>query len=376
MATLFEHGDIPCTHQKWYIDEILRNILDHISFECDGTLASCARTSRALSELALDALWRKISGLVPLCSLSLPSFSEEGKEGDAGPTFLQFSHVAQYLPFLSLTLRRVTFYVQAASPSPWTGTLTQERHDLLGILDVCSPCVEELSLEGVDFQASARLAAPVIFNHLRVLHLGSVFTSMSNILIHCSKMPRLASLSIILRRSADSDDVRLQRGDERHGMPTLSVLEVLRAAGAPLEILHAVDSPMLHTVSLSVSVPDHDTDGWTRCASVLSARFSTSLRTLHAECVQSGIVVPDRALPFAQYIKPLLTVRQLRECAIIIEDLAGVALTNEHLDTMACSWSFLTILEVAFRGGRTAVPRPTITSLLAFAYRCPGITKS
>ncbi|TBU30310.1 hypothetical protein BD311DRAFT_754611, partial [Dichomitus squalens] len=257
--------------------------------------------------------------------------------------------------------------------------LTQGRHDLFGILDVCSPCVEELSLEGVDFQASARLAAPVIFNHLRVLHLGSVFTSMSNILIHCSKMPRLASLSIILRRSADSDDqdVRSQRGDERHGMPTLSVLEVLRVAGAPVEIgdiLHAVDSPMLHTVSLSVTAPDHDTDGWTRCASVLSVRFSTSLRTLHIECIRSGIVVPDRARPFAQYIKPLLTVRQLRECAITIEDPAGVALTNEDLDTMACSWSSLAILEVAFRGGRTTAPRPTITSLLAFAYRCPGLT--
>ncbi|EJF56689.1 hypothetical protein DICSQDRAFT_174640 [Dichomitus squalens LYAD-421 SS1] len=192
-------------------------------------------------------------------------------------------------------------------------------------------------------------------------------------------MPRLASLSIILRRSADSDDqgVRSQRGDERHGMPTLSVLEVLRVAGAPVEIgdiLHAVDSPMLHTVSLSVTVPDHDTDGWTRCASVLSVRFSTSLRTLHIECVRSGIGVPDRARPFAQYIKPLLTVRQLRECAITIEDPAGVALTNEDLDTMACSWSSLAILEVAFRGGRTTVPRPPITSLPAFAYRCPGLT--
>lgn len=89
MTTLTEQGDIPRTHQIWYIDEILRNILDHISFGCESTLASCARTSRALSEPALDALWRKISGLVPLFRLLPRSFSEEGKEGGTGPTFVR-----------------------------------------------------------------------------------------------------------------------------------------------------------------------------------------------------------------------------------------------------------------------------------------------
>ncbi|TBU45314.1 hypothetical protein BD309DRAFT_730197 [Dichomitus squalens] len=212
-------------------------------------------------------------------------------------------------------------------------------------------------LSGAKFQASSR--------YLGYYH------------VHFLRKGRKVALALPLSIEGQLKGVRSQRGDERHGMPTLSVLEVLRVAGAPVEIgdiLHAVDSPMLHTVSLSVTVPGHDTDGWTRCASVLSVRFSTSLRTLHIECVRSGIVVPDRARPFAQYIKPLLTVRQLRECAITIEDPAGVALTNEDLDTMACSWSSLAILEVAFRGGRTTVPRPPITSLPAFAYRCPGLT--
>ncbi|TBU30320.1 hypothetical protein BD311DRAFT_805446 [Dichomitus squalens] len=212
-------------------------------------------------------------------------------------SWLQFSHVAQCLPFLSLTLRRVTLYVQAASPSPWTGTLTQGRHDVLGeytglfgILDVCSHCVEEPVLKGVDFQTSAYLVARRTIAARRPVFTGSP-----------------------------------PRGRD---------------------ILHAVDSPMLHTASLSVIVPDYDTDGWTRCASVLSARFSTSFRTLHAECVRSGIVVPDRARPFTLYIKPRLAIRQLRECAITIEDPAGVALTNEDLDTTTCSWSSLPTLEM------------------------------
>ena len=282
-------------------------------------------------------------------------------------------------------MRRVTLYVQATSPSPWTDPLAPVRHEalggyagLFGILDACSPCVEELSLEGIDFQTSAYLASSVIFKHLRVLHLGSVSTSTSVILLHCSKMPRLASLSVVLRRSADSDDLgaRSQRGDERHGMPTLSALEVLRVAGAPLEIediLHAVDSPTLHTAALSVTVPDHDTDGWARCASVLSARFSRSLRTLRAECLRSGTVVPSHARPFAQYLKPLLPLQQLSDCVITVEDPAGVALTNEDVETIVSAWPSLSSLEVAFRGGRTGAARPTLTSLLPFAYRCPRL---
>ena len=91
MTTIHDGAGIPPTHQIWYIDEILRNILVYIPSGCESTLASCARVSRALSEPALDALWRKISGLVPLLKLLSRSLREEGKQGSDGPTFVRQS---------------------------------------------------------------------------------------------------------------------------------------------------------------------------------------------------------------------------------------------------------------------------------------------
>ncbi|KAI1792776.1 hypothetical protein LXA43DRAFT_887016 [Ganoderma leucocontextum] len=449
MATFDDEGNVSRAHQMWFIDEILRNILSHLPSGCQSTLASCARASKALSEPALDALWCKISGLVPLFRLLPRSLVEARNQRGDGHTFvlqgaigdeewgrflhysgrvrklhyhyaegpgerlgesafsalvrhasrsgttvlpnlqeifwLQFLHVAQCLPFLSRSLRRVTLYVQAASPTPLPAPAqivpgaTEGYTNLFGVLVAYSPCLEELSLEGIDFRTSWHLFSPTIFKHLRALHLGSISTPTSVVVSYCSRMPLLASLSVVFRRSWGMESVpaRSQRGDQCQDPPRLSALEVLRIAGAPLDIegiLRAVDSPALHTVALSVSIPDDDTDGWTRCASLLSVRFSQSLRTVHTECTRSGTVVPSHARPFAQYARPLLPLRLLHDCAITIEDPAGVALTDEDVDAMATSWTSLSTLEVSLRGGRTSgIPRPTLCSLFAFAHRCPGL---
>nr|VWO98397.1 APH domain-containing protein [Ganoderma boninense] len=194
-------------------------------------------------------------------------------------------------------------------------------------------------------------------------------------------MPRLASLSLVFRRSpgwSDSESARARHGDQcQVDPPQLSALEVVRVAGAPFDIegiLHAVSSPVLHTAMLSVAIPDSDTDGWTRCATVLSTRFSRSLRTARVECTRSGLAVPSHARPFQKYVRPLLPLRLLQECTITIEDPAGVALTNEDVDTMASSWTSLSTLEVSLHGGASCLPRPTFSSLLSFVHRCPGLT--
>ncbi|KAM5545996.1 hypothetical protein V8D89_000122 [Ganoderma adspersum] len=437
------------THHMWFIDEILRNVLSHLPSGCQSTLASCARVSKALSEPALDALWRKISGLVPLFRLLPRSFAEarnrtgdgvsfvlQGAIGDdewarflrysgrvrklhyhyaegpggrlgerafsalvqhasqSGATvlpnlqeifWLQFTHVTQCLPFLCRFLKRVTLYVQTASPTPLPDApaqiipgLMEGYGCLFGVLETCSPCLEELSLEGIDFQTSWPLSSPTIFKHLRALHLGSISTPTSVIVSYCSRMPRLASLSVVFRRSSgwEGEPARSQRGDQCQDPPRLSALEVVRIAGAPFDIediLHAVNSPMLHTAVLSVVIPDNDTDGWTRCATLLSARFSQSLRTVRAECTRSETVVPSRARPFSLYVQPLLPLRRLQDCTITIEDLAGVALTDSDVESMATSWTSLSTLDVSLRGGTSGIARPTFSSLLTFAHRCPGL---
>ncbi len=299
--------------------------------------------------------------------------------------WLQFSHVAQCLPFLSGSLRRVTLYVQATSPTPLPDVPAQivpgamEGYaSLFGVLAACSPCLEELSLEGVDFRTSWHLSSPTIFKHLRALHLGSISTPASVVVSYCSRMPRLVSLSVVFRRSSGGESVPAisQRGDQCQDPSRLSALEVLRVAGAPLDIediLRAVDSPALHTAALSVAIPDDDTDGWTRCATLLSTRFSRSLRTVRAECTRSGMVIPSQARPFSDYAQALLSLGRLCDCTITIEDPAGVALTNEDIDAMAISWVSLSSLEVTLRGGRTGLPRPTFPSLITFARRCPGL---
>ena len=96
MATYNDvRGIVSRTHHMWYIDEILRNILSHLPSGCQSTLASCARVSKALSEPALDALWCKISGLVPLFRLLPRSFAEARNQTGDGIGFVR--HITRLL---------------------------------------------------------------------------------------------------------------------------------------------------------------------------------------------------------------------------------------------------------------------------------------
>lgn len=65
------------SHRLWAIDELIRNVLAHLPpGRRLSTLASCARVSPALSEPALDLLWSKLSGLMPLFKLISSSSRE------------------------------------------------------------------------------------------------------------------------------------------------------------------------------------------------------------------------------------------------------------------------------------------------------------
>ncbi|RPD61778.1 hypothetical protein L226DRAFT_393668 [Lentinus tigrinus ALCF2SS1-7] len=437
--------------QVWFIDEIIRSILAHLPTNgCRPTLARCARVSRSLSDPALDALWYKMSGLMPLIRLLPRTFAElrndngneatfmlrdaidgsewsrllvyarrvrkfvhcyaEGPEDRLGKqtftalldlatlhsttlfprleelSWLQFSHVAQCLPFFSPPLRRITVYVQAEYPArhDMEAALTS-RHvvpggygELLHTLSVLSPCLEELSLEGIELPDS--LAPSVVFSHLRTLHLGSVSTPTSVILSLCSKIPRLASLSLVLRSSYRNGPLPLHRSHDSDGshseIACLSSLEVLRVAGAPCDIediLNAVDSPSFHSITMSVTLPEYDADGWTRCSSILSARFARSLRTVRAQCKRSAALIPPHARSFEEYVGPLLTLRHIADCSISVEDPAGVTMTDADLEDMATSWPYLRTLEVRLRGGAPAVTLPSISSLSVFAKFCPEL---
>ncbi|RDX52499.1 hypothetical protein OH76DRAFT_1480612 [Lentinus brumalis] len=438
-------------HKIWFIDELIRSILAHLPKNgCERTLAACARVSRSLSEPALDALWYRMSGLLPLVRLLPNSFAEskeesadraifalrgtidgtewsrlmtyarrvrkfvhcyaEGPEERLGKhtfntlvhhaalhgttlfprleelSWLQFSHVAQCLPFLSPPLRRITLYVQATNPARTdvtaainAGDVPADYATLLHALDVLSPCIEELSLEGIELPDS--LAPSIVFNHIRTLHLGSLSTSTSTILSLCTRMPRLASLSLVLRnphRSRRPPFNGLRGSDGSHSaIPQLPSLEVLRVAGAPSDvedILDAVDSPSFHSITVSVTVPEYDTDGWTRCSSVLSARFAQSLRTVHAECKRSAAVVPSHARSFEGYVRPLLPLRRIVDCTITIEDPVGIAMADADLKDMATSWLHLSRLEVRLQAaGVPAITLPSIFSLADFARLCPEL---
>lgn len=92
----------------WLIDEVVRNILDQVpSVGCSRTLASCARVSTALSEPALDALWSRMSGLLPLCRL-LPHSSD----ADVGHP----DHSEQMLAAADTIVGGQTIYI--ADPTP------------------------------------------------------------------------------------------------------------------------------------------------------------------------------------------------------------------------------------------------------------------
>ncbi|KAI0719801.1 hypothetical protein C8T65DRAFT_802342 [Cerioporus squamosus] len=187
-------------------------------------------------------------------------------------------------------------------------------------------------------------------------------------------MPRLTSLSLVLRNAYPIVRRGSRSLDGSHPeLPALSSLEVLRVAGAPCDvedILDAVDSPSFHFIALSLTLPEHDTDGWTCCSFVLSARFPRSLRTVHAECKRSGAIVSSRS--FKEYVRPLLPLHHIVDCSLAIEDSAGIAMTDADLQDIATSWPSLSRLEVRFRGA-PAVTLPSISSLPVFPKFCPEL---
>ena len=297
-------------------------------------------------------------------------------------SWLQFSHIAQCLPFLSPSLRRITVYVQAAYPAradlqvPFAAgrVVSGGYEQILHTLGMLSPCLEELTLEGIDLPNT--LTPSVEFSHLRTWHLGSVSTPISMILFLCSKMPRLASLSLVLR-SSHLVGPRAHDTDRSHSViAPLSSLEVLRVAGAPCDVEHildAIDSPFFHSITMSVLLPKYDADGWTRCSSLLSAQFARSLRTVRAECKRSATVVPAHPRSFEEYVRPLLSLRHIMDCSLSVEDPAALTMTNTDLKDMATSWPYLSTLEIRLRGGVPAITLPAITSLSVFAKSCPEL---
>ncbi|KAI0372407.1 hypothetical protein BV20DRAFT_69513 [Pilatotrama ljubarskyi] len=305
-------------------------------------------------------------------------------------SWLQFSHdITQYLHFLSPSLRRVTVYVQVGQgtgPSPPT-PLPEPGNEyglkptagLLHVLDELSPDVEELSLEGMELPnpTPASLEPLLAFKRLRSLHLGSLSAPVSVILSYCAAMPSLQSLSVDLTQ-CNSNLHLISRGTPPQDEPALHALEVLRVAGTPStieELLGAVHSAQLRSVSISVTIPEHDLTGGTRCLSVLGSRFSTSLQSVRVHYKHANSRMASPARPFAHYVQPLLPLRDLRECSVTIEDNAPIRMTNADVQTMAEGWPALSSLEVVLRS-RAGAPAalPSITALESFARFCPDLT--
>lgn len=297
------------------------------------------------------------------------------------------------MPFASPTLRRISLFVQA---SPTEGPSTPDEvwpHEPHGALldgansngthmGPSSPPahwfqhVEELSIEGSDFFALACRNPYQTFTRLRILHLGAVSSPISAVLALCARMPRLESLSLVFRDSVDASapPSSVNDGDST---PTLHSLGVLRLSGASSQIeqvLAALDSPALHTATLSVAVHAGDTDGWTRVCALLAARCAPSLRSLRAELRQaSARVVPTAApRPFADAVRPLLALHVLRHCTLALRDPAGVAMDDADVAAMGEAWPALEALDVVLpEHGRGT--RPSITSAAVLTRACPAL---
>ncbi|KAI8989193.1 hypothetical protein BD414DRAFT_329184 [Trametes punicea] len=294
-------------------------------------------------------------------------------------TWLQSSQdVEQYLHFLSPSLRRITIYAQAGTPeSPIRDPGSESREDtgLLDLLRRRSPAVEELSLEGVELSGTVKPC--LTFGRLRSLYLGSVTAPVSAILSYCATMPNLSSLSVDLTHSPVSFATF---GKGRHMLhaheSALSSLQVLRVAGTPApieELILAVQSPSLRSISLSVTVPEHDRDGGARCVGLLTSRFAASLDTVRVEYRRPTERLPPPApRSFTHYAQPLFVLRGLRKCNITVEDSMSISMTDSAVRAMAEAWPSLVSLEVKLPAC-SAVDLPSIVALQAFARCCPDL---
>ena len=66
------------SHKIWTIVEVVREVMKQCrEHELEGTLASCARVSRAISEPALEVLWEELDGLHGLFALLSSSMRSE-----------------------------------------------------------------------------------------------------------------------------------------------------------------------------------------------------------------------------------------------------------------------------------------------------------
>jgi len=79
-------------HKALLISEVVANVCselvsEHLFYDRPGTLAAFAATCRAISEPALDALWRMQLSLVPLLRCMAPDLWE-GREAENGTIYL------------------------------------------------------------------------------------------------------------------------------------------------------------------------------------------------------------------------------------------------------------------------------------------------
>ena len=276
-------------------------------------------------------------------------------------SWLQSSEdIAHYRHFISPSLRRVTIYVQ-----PSLQPEHQHANELLQLLNEQSPDVEELSLEGV--QLAALLRPLRAFKRLRSLRLGPVNIPVSVVLSYCAMMPGLSSLSVDLTHSPAylggfSDD------------SSLEALQVLRVSGPPSpieELINAVRSSSLCSAHLSILVPEHDRDGGARCVATLASRFATSLDRVLVEYRRSADrLSPPAPRAFSHYAQPLLSLRGLRKCTIVVEDTLPVLMSDADVHAMAEAWPRLVALEVTLR---SSAALPSIVALSAFARGCPQL---
>ena len=328
-------------------------------------------------------------------------------------TWFQLSTArAAYTPFISPSLRRITLHVQPSAPDLSSAPINiptyfhypldiylqgvlQPGYDvdysnILQQLDHWSPQIKELRLEGIGSPFVLGVPPPpqktTRFRHMRMLYLGTVSSPPSVVLARCTGMPNLELLSLAFSNSratvlppAMSSPVigsGLQ-GGSTDSTPTLDALVSLHASGAPSQIeqlLAAITSSSFHSATLSVSVPEGDSDGWTRICALLSSRFASSLHTLRAECTRTDTYVTSQPRSFANMVMPLLLLPALRRCMFTVRDTCGVALDAGDVAAIAAAWKDLEALELAFfDGGRGT--RPTITCLEALARGCPALRK-
>ena len=176
----------------------------------------------------------------------------------------------------------------------------------------------------------------------------------------------LSNLDGLRRCSFHADDLNYITASELGGFKQLQSLDIWTGNLVTGHILQAMQSPYLHTISISQLMKPSEGGEWRRWLEILACKFDRSLQSIRLVGRDRQNNYLPSSYSFFHVIQPITHLRYLKN--IYIEPASWWYLTDDNIATLAGSWPHLESFSLELPDRRI---HRSVRSLEQFAARCP-----